>query len=83
MARKYSVWVEGTDEKLSRQQMSLDRAKSFARIGSQKGAPREVVRGKDGVVVRVYDGGIRVFPVSEKGLEGLSEKETPTEFKRG
>lgn len=58
---------------------ALKRAKDFARIGSQFGDERVVTRGLDGVVVRVYEDGERVWPVTERQLvdQGLTRGELP------
>jgi len=62
-------WVRGP--------YSLSSAKSYARIGSQTGRDRRVLRGKGGPVIRLYSGGKRKWPVRESQLERLLPTEIP------
>lgn len=79
MARRYSVWVAGTNERVDRGGLSLDSAKDLARIGSQYGGAREVVRGTSGtgMVVRIYRDGARVFPLGQLEFKCLYSSEYP------
>jgi hypothetical protein len=66
MSKYYVVMVED-DPQLVYGPYSLKSAKDFARIGSQRGGAREVVRGiSKPVKVRRYEGGKRVWPKEEK-----------------
>jgi hypothetical protein len=57
---------------------TLKSAKSFARIGSQTGNDRYVLRGgPSGSKVRQYSGGERVWPIYESQLRGLLSSEHP------
>lgn len=80
MARTYTVYVEGTDEAINVRPLSFTKAKQLARIGSQHGASREVVRGCCGIVVRVYADGERVFPLDAADAVGLTAAELPREI---
>jgi hypothetical protein len=55
----------------------LASAKSFARIGSQTGGPRQIRRGKTGRVVREYQGGERTYPKNAAQERGLTKAEKP------
>lgn len=62
---------------------SLKGAKDYARISSQRrkngtwGNDRYVLRGRDGMVVRVYSHGRRVWPVRPGQLDRLTRAEHP------
>jgi hypothetical protein len=78
----YSVWILGTDERLDKHGLNFTSAKAFARIGSQEGEPREVVRGTsgEGRKVRIYIDGERAFPLVPVDLEELYRSEWPKEL---
>jgi hypothetical protein len=60
----------------------LEQAKSFARIGSQKGRPRVIFRGtgKRAKKIRRYKEGKRVFPTKRAQLRGFKPEERPREL---
>lgn len=79
MAGKYSVGIPADDIMYSG--YSLKSAKDFARIGSQHGSKRIVIRKSDRagywVLVRVYENGKRTYPVVEEQLRHLTRGECP------
>jgi hypothetical protein len=81
MGRKYAVYVAGTDERIDKRGLTLTKAKQLARIGSQKGEAREVVRGCCGMIIREYIGGERVYPVEGDHLEDFYDSEVPKELR--
>ena len=48
------------------------RVKSFARIGSQTGGRRVITRGMEGPRVRVYQDGVRTFPVGKGQIQAAN-----------
>lgn len=75
------MYVAGTNERMNRKLLSLNQAKSLARIGSQEGSAREVVRGFDGMIIREYEQGVRVFPLSDEDLDGFRSSEVPKDLR--
>jgi hypothetical protein len=65
-------WVRGPYE--------LTVAKEYARIGSQEGRDRSVLRGHGGPIVRRYSHGKRTWPTTSSQLKGLLHKEHPREL---
>ena len=62
---------------------SLKKAQDFARIGSQTGAPRKVLRGSPrGVVVRKYVDGKRVWPKTQAQASSLRLAERPSKLRK-
>lgn len=59
---------------------SLTVAKEYARIGSQEGRDRFVLRGESGPTVRRYSHGARAWPRMPSQLKGLLHKERPVEL---
>lgn len=86
----YFVRVVGTDEIYPKpgskdypHGYSLRSAQNFARIGSQTGAARKVLRGSaHGPVVRKYEDGERAWPVTETQARALKPFEKPSEFRK-
>jgi hypothetical protein len=78
---KYYVWIKETEKgepvEVGHGPYTLEKAKQFARIGSQYGGPRHVTRGVDGGKVRTYRKGKRTFPTVTKQLTGLTKEEVP------
>lgn len=75
---KKSYYVKIKGEGITYGPYSLRSAKDFARIGSQTGNDRYVLRGgPSGSKVRQYSGGERVWPVYEAQLRGLLSSEHP------
>ena len=61
---------------------SLRSAQDFARIGSQTGEPRKVLRGSShGPVVRKYEDGKRVWPVTVAQARSLRPAERPSKLR--
>ena len=59
---------------------ALKSAKDFARIGSQHGSPRLVLRAVGGArpeLIRIYEAGVRTFPGTERQLKNLTRGEIP------
>jgi hypothetical protein len=62
---------------------SLKTAQDFARIGSQTGAPRKVLRGSsNGIVVRKYVDGKRVWPKTQAQASSLRPAERPSKLRK-
>lgn len=61
----------------------LKKAQDFARIGSQTGSPRKVLRGgPGGKVVRKYANGKRVWPTTEAQARSLRPAERPSRLRK-
>lgn len=74
--KTYYVKIKG--EGVTYGPYSLKSAKDFARIGSQTGKDRYVLRGSpSGSKIRNYSGGQRVWPIHESQLRGLLSSERP------
>jgi len=86
---RYFVRVVGTDEVYPKPGSkdypggySLRSAQDFARIGSQTGAARKVLRGSShGPVVRKYEDGKRVWPVTITQARSLRPAERPSKLR--
>jgi hypothetical protein len=86
---RYFVRVSGTDEihpkpgnKDHSGGYSLRSAQDFARIGSQTGGARKVLRGSaHGPVVRKYEDGKRVWPVTMAQARSLRPAERPSKLR--
>lgn len=87
---RYSVRVSGTNEVYPKPGSDsypggylLKKAQDFARIGSQTGAPRKVLRGgPNGVVVRKYVDGKRVWPKTQAQASSLRPAERPSKLRK-
>ena len=87
---RYFVRVSGTNEVYPKPGSkdypggySLRSAQDFARIGSQTGAPRKVLRGSpNGVVVRKYVDGKRVWPKTQAQASSLRPAERPSKLRK-
>jgi len=61
---------------------SLRKAQDFARIGSQTGKPRKVLRGgARGKLIRIYREGRRAWPVTATQSKALKPAERPRQYK--
>lgn len=87
---RYFVRVSGTNEVYPKSGSkdypggySLRSAQDFARIGSQTGAPRKVLRGSpNGTVVRKYVDGKRVWPKTQAQASSLRPAERPSKLRK-
>lgn len=87
---RYFVRVSGTNEVYPKPGSDsypggylLKKAQDFARIGSQTGAPRKVLRGSpNGVVVRKYVDGKRVWPKTQVQASSLRPAERPSKLRK-
>jgi len=86
----YFVRVSGTKESWPKpgseyypRGYPLRKAQDFARIGSQTGSPRKVLRGgSSGVVVRKYVDGKRVWPKTVAQAGSLRPAERPSKLRK-
>lgn len=78
--KRYYVHIPEDNDVVVYGPYTLAKAKSFARIGSQRGAVRTVTRGRGGAIVRTYERGTRTFPVRDSDLDGLYALEYPARW---
>lgn len=80
----YYVWISETEDgktiEVGHGPYSLQKAKGFGRIGSQYGGLRTLTRGRDGLEIRKYYQGKRVFPTVNKQTAGFQADEVPQSF---